>query len=126
MNTYTMTGEKNTVVKETLYAIWERQTGNLALDYTGTKPAIVTVEGEGLNITLVLSSDMTITDLPTGTYRVTAKGAAATTTVSVSDGNPVVTNQGTTTVTVTVTEVATNWFTGFCQAINIFKKEGEG
>jgi len=126
LTSYELEGIANSTATTTLYAVWQRHTGNLALDHTGTKPAIVTVEGEGLNITLVLSSDMTITDLPTGTYRVTAKGAAATTTVSVSDGNPVVTNQGTTTVTVTVTEVATNWFTGFCQAINIFKKEGEG
>ena len=117
-NAYTLTGNAAQTAEKTLYAIWQRQTGSLKLDHEGTGPAIVTVTGEGLNITLVLSEDMTIPGLPTGTYTITAAGAAATMTAAVSTPSPVISKDSTTTVKITVSGKNVNWFAGFSRVVN--------
>ncbi len=121
LNAYRMNGIGHETVHATLYAVWQRQTGNLKLDHVGTKPAIVTVKGEGMEITLVLDKDMTISDLPTGTYSVSASGAAASTTATVDVAGPVISGGATTTVKVTVSNKGFSWFTGFSRILNIFK-----
>ena len=129
-NTYTLTGIPAQTVEKTLYAIWERQTGNLQLDYNGDgTPVIVTITGknminasEEITITVVITGDTTITDLPTGTYTVTAQSARATYTASATPGSANVESGKTAEVDVTISTKGTNWFTGFSRVINTFKR----
>ncbi|MBR4866780.1 MAG: InlB B-repeat-containing protein, partial [Clostridia bacterium] len=99
-------------------AKFTRMTGSLTLDHSGSAPAVVTVTGQGLDITLVLNGDMTIPDLPTGSYTVTASGASATTTVSVNNEKPVVENKKNETVSITVSQKTVSWFTAFDRVVN--------
>lgn len=121
MNAYTVTGEKNQPKEVTLYAIWERQTGDLKLTFNGgeTAPAIVTVSGEGLNITVVLTkAETVIQDLPTGAYTVTAVPGNASYTASVTESNPQIKDGETTTVGVSTGSRGLNWFTAFFRVKN--------
>lgn len=117
---YTMTGKPHDTEEVTLYAVWQRQTGNLKLtfDDDNTKPAIVTVTGQGKSITVVISEDKTIVNLPTGEYTVTAESGRATYTASVDDSNPTVVKGETVTVRVTISGGNSNWFTAFSREKN--------
>ena len=116
---YTMTGKPHDTEEVTLYAVWQRQTGNLVLDYVGDgAPAIVNVSGEGLNINLVISEDKTIVNLPTGKYNVVAQSGNASYSVSVDpagadNANVTTDTANPATVKVTVASRGLNWFTGF-------------
>ena len=121
MTSYTMTGKPHDTEEVTLYAVWKRQTGDLKLNFNGdeNKPAIVHVDGQGLNITLVLTkSETVIKDLPTGEYTVTAESGRATYTASVDNRNPTVVKGETVTVAVTISGGNSNWFTAFFRVKN--------
>ena len=121
-NTYTIQGIPAQKAEKTLYAIWESQTGDLKLTFNGgeTAPAIVTVSGQGLNITLVLTKAETIIrDLPTGEYTVTAEsGSAQMAKPGVSDSSPEVKDGEITTVNITIESRGLNWFTAFYRVKN--------
>lgn len=121
-NRYEVTqGKPHDTEEVTLYAVWQRQTGDLKLTFNGdqNKPAIVHVDGQGLNITLVLTKPETvIKDLPTGEYTVTAESGRATYTASVDNGNPTVVKGDTVTVGVTISGGNSNWFTAFFRVKN--------
>ncbi len=104
----------------TYIAKFERQTGTLILDHQGAGAAIVTLRGKDLNITLVLDKDVAISDLPTGTYTVSASGAAASAGANVDNSAPVITADNTTGVKITVSSQSTSWFTGFSRVINSY------
>ena len=121
-NIYQVTqGKPHDTEEVTLYAVWKRQTGDLELTFDGdnTKPAIVTVTGQGKSITVVLTKEKTvIKDLPTGEYTVTAESGRATYTASVDNSNPTVVKGETVTVAVTISGGNSNWFTAFFRVKN--------
>lgn len=121
-NTYTVTGQKTETVEKTLYAIWQRQTGDLKLTFNGsnTAPAVVTVSGQGLKITVVITdAETVIKDLPTGEYTVTAEsGSAQMKITSVSDNTPNVLDGKTTVVDIKIGYRILSWFAAFFRVKN--------
>lgn len=119
-NSITLEGTAQQTEEKLLYAIWERQLGSLKLDLEGSKPAVVTVEGQGLSMTLVLTKDLVLTGLPTGDYTVSATGAAAVSVASVDMATANIKSGMQTVVKVTVSDKDLGWFYAFERVINIF------
>ena len=120
-NTYSVTGVATQTVEKTLYAMWELESGHMELKYTGTgRPAVVTITGQGLTITTVVSTDTVISNLPAGEYTVTVSAAYASDEAAVSDPHPEVRPGEIASVGITTTERELNWFFGFCRCINRF------
>ena len=126
-NSYILTGKKAETAEKTLYAIWQRDTGSILLDYTGDgTPVIVAVtctqavnESEKITITMVIDKDTTVANLPTGTYQVTAKSGNASYTASVKSGSPATVEKGKTAeVEITTGTRGMNWFTAFFRVKN--------
>ena len=120
LSEYTMVGDANDTVSEKLYAVWQRQTGDLELRFNGddSRPAIVTVSGQGLKITLLLTKEETLEGLPTGSYTITAESGNASYTASVSNSNPQVEKGQTTVVDITIGSKGLSWFTAFFRVKN--------
>ena len=121
LSEYTMEGNANGTVSGELYAVWQRQTGDLKLCFNGndSSPAIVTVSGQGLNITVLLTKAETLLkDLPTGSYTITAQSGNASYIASVSSPNPQVEKGQTAVVDITVGSKGLNWFTAFFRVKN--------
>ena len=108
----------------TLYAVWQRQTGDLKLTFNGgeTAPAIVTVSGQGKTITLVLTkAETVIKGLPTGEYSVAVESGNASYVASVrTNPNPKIENNQTAEVEITTGSKGLNWFTAFYWVKNKF------
>ena len=121
-DSYQVTGKKAETVEKTLYAIWQRDTGDLKLTFNGSEaaPAIVRIKGQGLDITVVLTkAETVIKDLPTGSYSVTAVSGNASYTASVTTTpTPGVVKDQTTTVNVSVSSRVLDWFTAFFSVKN--------
>ena len=121
LSEYTMEGKANDTVSKKLYALWQRQTGDLKLCFNGnaSSPAIVTVSGQGLNITLLLTEAETLLKgLPTGSYNITAESGNASYTASVSNSEPQVEKEPTTVVDITIRSKGLSWFTAFFRVKN--------
>ena len=125
--TYTVPGKKTETVEKTLYAIWQRDTGSLKLDYAGDgAPVIVTVtctqavnESEKITITMVIDKDITVVNLPTGEYSVTVESGNAAYTASVkTNPNPQIVKGQTAEVDIEIGSRGLNWFTAFFRVKN--------
>lgn len=125
--TYTVPGKKTETVEKTLYAIWQRDTGSLKLDYAGDgAPVIVTVsctqavnESEKITITMVIDKDITVVNLPTGTYAVTVESGNAAYTASVkTNPTPQIVKGQTAKVDIEIGSRGLNWFTAFFRVKN--------
>lgn len=121
LSEYTMEGNANGTVSGKLYAVWQRQTGDLKLRFNGndSSPAIVTVSGQDLNITLLLTKAETLLEgLPTGSYTITAESGNASYTASVSNSEPQVEKEQTTVVDINIGSKGLSWFTAFFRVKN--------
>lgn len=127
-NSYKITGTPTETETKTLHAIWQRNTGTVVLDYSGDgAPVIVTVEcttseggvdSEKIRIQTVITGDVTLSNLPTGTYSVTAEPGRGNYTASANPGSVTIGKGESKTVTVTTGAKGNNWLTGFARAIN--------
>ena len=125
---YTMTGTATETVTRTLTAVWERDKGDLVLDYSGDgAPVIVTITCTGsdadngvelITIETVITADTTITGLPTGTYTVTAEPGRGNYTASAEPGTVTVPAGDFAEVDVSTAAKNNTWLTGFARWIN--------
>ena len=125
-NSYKLTGQKTETVTKTLYAVWERKTGELDLEYIGDgAPIIVTVTcteavnpEEKITIQLVIDRNTTLSNLPTGKYAVNAEPGRGNYTASATPGLVTIDEGQTSTVKVSTAAKDNGWFTGFSRVIN--------
>ena len=127
LTSFELEGIANGTASATLYAVWQRHTGDLKLTFNGgeTAPAIVTVSGQGKTITLVLTkAETVIKGLPTGEYSVAVESGNASYVASVkTNSNPKIENNQTAEVEITIGSKGLNWFTAFCWVKNKFGKQ---
>lgn len=125
MNTYTLAGQPHATVTKTLYAIWQRDTGTITLNYSGSAPVVVTItctdavnDSEKITIQTVVTESVTIPNLPTGTYTVSAVSGNANYTASVNPGSAELEKGDTEVFTIGASSRTFSWKTGFSHVIN--------
>lgn len=124
-NSIKLDGEAAETVTKTIFAIWKRDTGTIQLNYSGGVPVVVTVtctdavnDEEKITINTVVTSNTTIKDLPTGTYKVTAESGNANYTAYVNPGSTLLKSGETANFDLSVSDEGFNWLTGFAHVIN--------
>ena len=125
MNTYTLAGQPHATVTKTLYAIWQRDTGIITLNYSGSAPVVVTItctdavnDSEKITIQTVVTESVTIPNLPTGRYTVSAVSGNANYTASVSPDSAELKKGDTEVFTIGASSRTFSWKTGFSHVIN--------
>lgn len=125
MNSYKIKGEGAKTVEKTLYAIWERDTGDILLTYDGTTPVVVSVTctsavnpSELITINTVITRNTTIKDLPTGTYEVSVSSGDANYTAYVDTGSTDLQKDDEDKFKIWVESRGLSWKTGFAHVIN--------
>ncbi len=113
------------------YARFQRKTGSLIINVApadNDRPVIITVTGpDGVNMTFVTTASLTVPDLPTGNYTVTAESWGCDANVGVAVVDAAIEESDPAEFTVTVSTGSTGWFTAVAWVRNFFgMNDGKG